>query len=77
MNGFGIFYWANDKSNEGKQKDIKVKRRGKNNKLLPDCDRYEGQWKDGNRTGYGKFYWADGKIYEGEWKDNKRSGRGK
>jgi hypothetical protein len=39
-------------------------------------DRYVGQWKDGKRDGYGKFFYSNGNIYEGYWKNNKKEGFG-
>lgn len=37
-------------------------------------NRYEGQWLDGQRNGYGVFYYANGSKYEGEWKNNLKEG---
>ena len=42
-----------------------------------DGDIYDGEWKDGNFNGKGKYTYADGIIYEGEWKDDKKDGKGK
>ena len=42
----------------------------------PDGSRYEGEWKDGKRSGQGVRTWPSGQRYEGEWRDGKRSGRG-
>lgn len=39
-------------------------------------NRYEGSWMNGERHGYGTFYYADGSKYEGEWKKNKKEGFG-
>ena len=39
-------------------------------------DRYIGEWKDGKREGYGKFFYSNGNIYEGYWKNNKKEGYG-
>ena len=39
-------------------------------------DRYIGEWKDGKREGYGKFFYSNGSIYEGYWKNNKKEGFG-
>lgn len=33
--------------------------------------RYEGNYKDGIRSGFGKMTFPSGDIYEGEWLDNK------
>ena len=38
---------------------------------------YEGEWRDGKRTGQGKSTWPDGDVYEGGFKDDKRHGQGK
>jgi hypothetical protein len=38
-------------------------------------DRYEGEWRNGNRCGYGVYTWKDGR-YEGELRNGLRHGRG-
>jgi len=38
---------------------------------------YIGEWKNGNREGYGCMYWAkSGDRYEGEWKNDNICGKG-
>ena len=37
---------------------------------------YEGDWKDGKRTGRGVLVWADGGRYEGDFRDGRGHGRG-
>ena len=39
-------------------------------------NRYIGEWKDGKRNGYGKFFYNNGCVYEGFWKNNKKDGFG-
>ncbi|OWZ13857.1 hypothetical protein PHMEG_00012746 [Phytophthora megakarya] len=38
--------------------------------------KYTGDWKDGQKHGYGALLYANGNKYEGEWVANKRHGRG-
>lgn len=38
--------------------------------------RYEGEFKDGQRHGYGALYYATGAKYEGEWQREQKHGRG-
>lgn len=39
--------------------------------------RYEGEWKDGDRDGQGKLYYANGECcYEGEWRQGEKNGYG-
>ena len=38
---------------------------------------YDGQWANGEMSGYGVFTWPSGRVYEGEWLANKRHGQGK
>ena len=38
---------------------------------------YEGEWKSGKMSGFGRYQYQDGGIYEGEWEDSKMSGKGK
>jgi len=40
-------------------------------------NRYEGQWVQGVRHGFGTFYYANGSIYKGEWQRNTKQGRGR
>jgi len=48
----------------------------------PDGRRYEGEYKDNKRDGYGIMTYQDGGLYkegsryEGEWKNDKRDGQG-
>jgi hypothetical protein len=37
----------------------------------PSGDRYEGEYKSGQRSGQGRFVWADGKQYDGGWAGGK------
>ena len=39
-------------------------------------DRYVGEWKNGTRNGYGRFYYSNGSIYEGYWVNNQKEGFG-
>jgi len=39
-------------------------------------DVYVGQYKDGKRSGEGKYTHANGEIYDGHWENDKRNGRG-
>ncbi len=38
---------------------------------------YEGEWKDGSRTGRGKLTYSDGGFYDGEWVGGLMHGKGK
>ncbi len=42
----------------------------------PDGGRYEGEWRDGRRHGWGTFVHPDGYRFEGEWKEGNRHGKG-
>jgi antitoxin component YwqK of YwqJK toxin-antitoxin module len=62
--GFGILYYnkENNKSNNSNVSTIE----------------YEGEWKDDNFFGKGKYYSSNGELlYEGEYMDGKKHGRGK
>lgn len=39
-------------------------------------ERFEGEWFEDERSGWGRMYYADGSVYEGEWLNNQRCGRG-
>jgi MORN repeat len=38
---------------------------------LIELARFEGMYKDGLKTGYGKIIYPTGDIYQGEWFENK------
>ena len=40
-----------------------------------DNEKYEGEWDNNERNGYGIMYGSNF-IYEGKWKNNKRNGIG-
>jgi hypothetical protein len=44
--------------------------------MLRGGGRYEGDWRDGKRTGRGIYTWADGRSYEGDFIDGNMTGRG-
>ena len=37
---------------------------------------YKGEYKTGDRAGWGEFVTADGDVYEGQWRHNVRHGKG-
>ena len=39
---------------------------------MADGRRYEGQYKDDKKDGYGIFEWGEGKKYKGQWKNGKK-----
>uniref|UniRef100_A0A8C4TD23 Radial spoke head 10 homolog B n=1 Tax=Erpetoichthys calabaricus TaxID=27687 RepID=A0A8C4TD23_ERPCA len=45
--------------------------------LYPMRNAYVGEFVQGLRHGYGKFYYANGTLYDGEWHYNKKHGQGK
>ncbi|XP_066129458.1 radial spoke head 10 homolog B-like [Saccopteryx bilineata] len=47
------------------------------NSQYPRRNEYRGNFVNGRRHGYGKFYYASGATYEGEWVDNKKHGMGR
>jgi hypothetical protein len=42
----------------------------------PNGSRYEGQWLNGRRHGYGVWTRPDGTMYVGEWENDKPQGQG-
>jgi len=38
--------------------------------------KYEGDWRDGKKSGKGKLSWFVGDFYEGDWLEGKRHGFG-
>ena len=59
------------------------KREGKGVQVWPviswikDGAKYEGNFKNDEASGFGKFWHVDGDFYEGEWKNDKANGYGK
>jgi len=43
---------------------------------LANKEYYKGEWKDGEKTGKGLYYFKNLDYYEGYWKKNKRTGYG-
>lgn len=41
-----------------------------------NCNIYRGAFNNGNRHGYGTFFYANGSQYSGPWEDNKKYGEG-
>lgn len=42
----------------------------------PDGSNYQGEWKDGKKSGFGTMAFANYDIYEGDWEDDKMNGVG-
>jgi len=42
-----------------------------------DGRKYQGQYKDDKKHGFGQYIWADGRTYEGYWFRGKQHGLGK
>ncbi len=58
--------------------DTKAPAQGKTQRIeYKNGDVYEGEGKDGKRTGKGKYIWVNGDVYEGDFADGKRTGKGK
>ena len=39
-------------------------------------DRYRGEWKKGEKHGFGTYVWTNGHRYEGQWLAGQKSGSG-
>ena len=50
---------------------------GKGTYVCKDGSKYEGNYVENRKEGFGKFTFASGNVYEGEWKDGKQDGIGK
>ena len=44
--------------------------------MLPNGERYYGEWRDGTQNGRGIFEWKNGDSYDGMWEDGVRRGPG-
>jgi len=47
---------------------------GKGTEELEDGSKYEGEFRDGKKQGYGVYEWADGSEYKGNWLENNIDG---
>lgn len=47
-----------------------MERASEDDDTLMEAARFEGMYKDGQKTGYGKMVFPSGDIYEGEWFEN-------
>ena len=43
-------------------------------RIWPNGDKYNGNWKNGIRSGIGTFEWANGNKFIGEWQNDEREG---
>jgi len=43
--------------------------------LFADKSRYTGEFLENEISGFGEYYWQDGKVYKGQWKNNKMNGK--
>lgn len=43
----------------------------------PDGSTYYGQYKFGNKCGYGELIWEDGSLYQGFFEEDKFNGKGR
>ena len=51
-------------------------REGVGSLTYSDGDKYEGEWKDGQKNGQGTFTWSNGRKYVGEFKNGIQHGQG-
>ncbi|MNE87643.1 MORN repeat protein [compost metagenome] len=66
-------WYLNNEEYEGNWQDGKPHGKGKLmylNVSNETCNYYEGDFVNGQREGYGVFYYADGSKYEGCWQNN-------
>ena len=45
---------------------------GQGTLILPNGEKYVGEWKDGEKNGQGTYAWSIGDKFTGEYQDNKR-----
>eukprot|EP01050_Picozoa_sp_SAG11_P001882 SAG11_NODE_88_length_17244_cov_17.187460_6_plen_117_part_00 len=49
---------------------------GRGSLAMLNGDRYEGEWMNDSKEGYGVHGYSDNSKYEGNWKDDKQHGKG-
>lgn len=77
-NGHGVYYHVNGARYEGMWKDDLQNGIGKEVCIIftilligRDNSKYEGEYLNGLKHGFGRYEWPDGSIYSGEWYENK------
>ncbi len=73
---FGTFTNESGHIYEGELQDSKPHGHGKMTYNSDTLDYYEGEWKNGQRTGTGTMVWKNGAVYEGQWQEGTRHGSG-
>jgi len=68
QNGIGVHTWMGETLSKKEEKLSRISNLMRN--------RYEGNFKDGTRHGFGVFFYANGSRYEGQWNSNVKQGRG-
>ena len=75
--GFGNYKWRNGAAYVGNFKDGFKDGSGKWKKdARPNCNQYDGHFKQDMKHGYGVFSWESGNSYEGEYYLDLRNGFG-
>lgn len=57
-------------------KSFILKMHGKGTYIFPNGNRYEGEWMDDMKSGYGILFYVNGEKYEGFWELDKAHGKG-
>lgn len=78
--GYGIYVWKDGARYEGEisnglRHGYGLYKFSKYDKQKRDF--YQGEWKDGVKSGLGKTYWKDGSAYVGQFDNGERHGVGK
>ena len=74
--GFGEYYWKNGSYFKGSFKNGLRDDQGIWKKGPGNSDKYEGQYANDKKCGYGIFTWASGNIYKGHYDSDQRHGYG-
>ena len=79
LNGYGTFTWKETRVGYMYKYEgyfVNDQRHGKGTAYFVGGDTYSGNWKNGDRTGYGTYTWKDGGKYEGYFVNGKLHGNG-
>ncbi|KAL9645910.1 hypothetical protein ABK040_001019 [Willaertia magna] len=80
--GKGILFYSINSNNNNTNTSITINSKNNhsinnNNSINGNIERYEGEFKNNKRDGYGIMYYKSGSYYEGNWSKNLREGKGK